>query len=73
MASSSDIPVLLLSPNAAAKALCISRSSVYVLMRNGTLPWVPFGADRRIPVKEVERLAREGIPTTKDARRAELI
>ncbi len=55
---------LLLSPNSVAKALDISRSSVYALMRNGDLAWIPFGADRRIHISEVQRLATEGIPTT---------
>ena len=55
---------LLLSPNSAARMLDISRSSVYALMRNGDLAWIPFGADRRIHIKEIERLATEGIPTT---------
>ncbi|MNZ33994.1 Helix-turn-helix domain protein [compost metagenome] len=67
MASSSITPLdttpsLLLSPNSVAKALDISRSSVYALMKNGDLAWIQFGADRRIPIKEVERLAAEGIP-----------
>ena len=55
---------LLLSPNSVAKVLDISRSSVYALMRNGDLAWIPFGADRRIHISEVQRLATEGIPTT---------
>nr|NYU03604.1 helix-turn-helix domain-containing protein [Pseudomonas sp. SbOxS1] len=54
----------LLSPNSVAKALDISRSSVYALMRNGDLAWIPFGSDRRIHISEVQRLATEGIPTT---------
>ncbi|WP_207285125.1 helix-turn-helix domain-containing protein [Pseudomonas sp. FW300-N2A2] len=72
MTSSSEITPLLLAPNAAAKALGISRSTAYAWMRDGVLPWVQFGADRRIPFAEVQRLAVEGIPR-KDARRAELI
>ncbi|MNZ10250.1 hypothetical protein D3C78_270900 [compost metagenome] len=57
----SDTPVLLLSPNSVAKALDLSRCSVYDLMRNGTLSWVQFGSDRRIPFSEVQRLAAEGV------------
>jgi excisionase family DNA binding protein len=72
--ASLETTALLLSPNSAARMLDISRSSVYALMKNGTLSWVPFGADRRIPAAEVQRLAVEGMPcVTKDARRAELI
>lgn len=72
MPSSSEITPLLLAPNAAAKALDVSRSTVYAMMRDGVLPWVQFGADRRIPFAEVQRLAVEGVPR-KDARSAELL
>lgn len=74
MTSTLENTPLLMSPNSVAKALDISRSSVYALMKNGDLPWIQFGADRRVSIKEVERLATEGIPRiTKDARRADLI
>ncbi|VVO88131.1 hypothetical protein PS903_02137 [Pseudomonas fluorescens] len=74
MTSTFEITPLLLAPNAVAKALGICRSSVYQLMKNGDMAWVQFGADRRIPIEEVKRLAKEGIPSlTKDARRAELV
>lgn len=53
---------LLLSPNTAARMLDVSRSTVYALMKNGALAWVPFGADRRIPAEEVKRIAAEGVP-----------
>ena len=52
----------LLSPIHAAQALDISRSKVYQLMKIGALTYVLIGADRRIPVSEVERLAANGTP-----------
>lgn len=70
MTSTYETPVLL-SPNSVAKLLDISRSSVYALMENGDVAWVPFGADRRIHASEIERLRKEGIPTTK-VKKAEL-
>jgi excisionase family DNA binding protein len=74
MTSTPETTPLVMAPNSVAKALDISRSSVYALMKNGDLAWIQFGADRRIPISEVQRLAVEGIPRiTKDARRAELI
>lgn len=71
MTSTYETPALY-SPNSAAKKLEISRTSIYALMRNGDVAWVPFGADRRIPASEIERLSKEGIPSTK-AKKAELI
>jgi excisionase family DNA binding protein len=53
---------LLLSPNTAAKMLDVSRSTVYMLMKNGILSFVQMGADRRIPIEEVKRVAAEGAP-----------
>lgn len=73
MTSTIENTPLLLSPNSVAKLLDISRSSVYALMKNGALAWVPFGADRRILASEVQRLAREGMPTTKVAKAASLL
>lgn len=52
---------LLLSPNSAARMLDVSRSTVYMLMKTGRLAWVPMGADRRIPVEEIRRVAAEGV------------
>lgn len=53
---------LLLSPNSAALLLDVSRSTVYNLMRAGSLSWVQIGADRRIPIEEIKRIAAEGVP-----------
>jgi len=50
----------LLSPNNAARVLDISRSKLYALMKCGALGWVQVGADRRIPIQEIERIAAEG-------------
>lgn len=64
---------LLLSPNTAARMLDVSRSTVYALMKNGALAWVPFGADRRIPAAEVHRLASEGVPAITKADKTGLL
>lgn len=53
---------LLYSTSSAAAALDVSRSTIYALMKAGLLKSVPFGADKRIPAEEVERLAKEGVP-----------
>ncbi len=51
----------LYSPNSAARALDLSRSKVYDLMKSGALRYVLIGSDRRIPADEIERLASEGV------------
>lgn len=51
----------LYSPDAAADALGVSRSTVYSLMKSGALRFVRVNADRRIPADEIERVMREGI------------
>ena len=53
----------LLSPNNAARVLDISRSKLYELMKSGAVGYVQIGADRRIPVTEVERIAKVGTAT----------
>ena len=45
----------LLSPEAAAKALSLSRSSIYVEMSSGRLESIHVGRARRIPVDAIER------------------
>lgn len=50
----------LLSPNNAARVLDVSRSKIYDLMKCGALGYVQIGADRRIPIAEIERIASEG-------------
>lgn len=52
----------LFSPNSAARALDLSRSKVYDLMRRGLLNYVIIESDRRIPASEIARIAAEGIP-----------
>jgi excisionase family DNA binding protein len=44
---------LLLTPEGAAAALGIGRSTVYELLRLGTLPSVRIGACRRVPAEAV--------------------
>jgi len=53
---------LLYSPNSAAIALDVSRSSIYALMKAGLIRYVKFSNERRIPAEEVKRLAAEGMP-----------
>ena len=50
----------LYSPNSAARALDLSRSKIYDLMKRGALGYVLIGSDRRIPTEEIERLAKAG-------------
>jgi len=56
---------LLYTPEQAAEALNIARSTVYVLMRMGDIPSVKIGRARRIPavvVREyVERLLHDEV------------
>lgn len=58
----------LFSVDGAARALDLSRSKLYDMMRRGQLRFVMIGADRRIPVEELRRLAAEG--TGQDQRRS---
>ncbi len=50
----------LYSPNSAARALDISRTKIYDLMKSGALRFVMIGSDRRIPAEEIQRIASEG-------------
>lgn len=56
----------LFSPNSAARALDMSRSKVYDLMKRGLLHYVVIESDRRIPASEIARIAAEGIPPKAD-------
>jgi excisionase family DNA binding protein len=47
---SSPAPVLLVTPEEAARALSLGRTTVYQLMRTGELASVVIGRSRRIPV-----------------------
>jgi len=46
---------LLYTPTEAARALGMSRSTLYVLMANGKVPSARIGASRRVPVKGLRR------------------
>lgn len=46
----SDLPVLLVCPEDAARVLGVGRTKVYELMRSGALRSVRVGGLRRIPV-----------------------
>ncbi|MDQ4033099.1 MAG: helix-turn-helix domain-containing protein [Actinomycetota bacterium] len=49
---------VLLTPMEAAEALCIGRTKVYDLIRNGDLISVKIGKLRRVPVDAVREYAR---------------
>jgi excisionase family DNA binding protein len=46
---------LLYTPNEAAQALGVSRSTLYVLLSSGALPSVRIGTCRRIPTRLCRR------------------
>lgn len=50
----------LYSPNSAARALDVSRSKIYDLMKSGRLRYVTIDSDRKIPAAEIDRISREG-------------
>lgn len=52
---------VLLSPNSAARALDVSRSTIYGFMKQGLIRFVQVGSDRRIPAEEIARIAAEGL------------
>jgi excisionase family DNA binding protein len=52
---------LLYKINEACAALAISRTAIYAMMKSGSLRYVQMGAERRIPAKEVLRIATEGV------------
>jgi excisionase family DNA binding protein len=59
------IAPLVLSRRQAAKLLRIDRGATLdALIRAGKLREIPWGAGRRIPLAEVEKLAREGFTVT---------
>ena len=59
-----DIDKILYTPTEAARALGISRSTIYVLMASGEIPSVHIGSCRRVPVdglrRYVARLDKKG-------------
>lgn len=59
---------LVLSFRAAGRALHTDRGTLAELERAGVLRSVPWGRTRRIPLAEVERLAREGWRVTDNGR-----
>jgi hypothetical protein len=59
---------LVLSLRAAGRLLHTDRGQVAELVQRGVLKSVPWGASRRIPLAEVERLAREGWTKSADGR-----
>ncbi len=61
-AAESQLDPLAVSPNTAARLLDIGRSSVYAHMSAGHIKFVQVGADRRIPMEEIRRVAADGLP-----------
>ena len=63
MTDTDAIEKMLYTPTEAAKALGISRSTVYVLIASGEVPSVRIGSCRRVPVdglrRYVAKLAKE--------------
>ena len=50
---------LLLRPSEAAELVSLSRSKVYELIRDGTIPSVRLGKALRVPARELEAWAAE--------------
>lgn len=49
---------LLLTPDEAAQALGVSRSTVYELINSGELTAIRIGRSRRVPTEVLERFVR---------------
>ena len=58
---------LLFSVKSAAEALDCSRGTIYGLMKSGRVRVVKIGADSRIPLDEIQRLAKDGCETGRAA------
>ncbi len=56
--------VLFMKVSDAARALGISRSKAYELVRAGSLPSRRFGTSIRVPVEALERMAHEASEAT---------
>ncbi len=52
---------LLLTPAEAAQAMSIDRSTLYVLLMDGTIPSIKIGRARRIPLAWLEKWITEQI------------
>ena len=52
---------LCVRPREAAEMLDVSRSFIYELIAAGVLDSVKIGGARRVSVKSIERVAREGV------------
>ncbi|HUB69839.1 MAG TPA: helix-turn-helix domain-containing protein [Acidimicrobiales bacterium] len=67
MTDTGAVERMLYTPTEAAKALGISRSTIYVLMASGEIPSVRIGSCRRVPVdglrSYVARLAKKRAAT----------
>jgi excisionase family DNA binding protein len=64
------VPKLLLTPEEAADALGVGRTTVYELLRTGAITSVRIGSSRRIPTSSVQEYVR-GLTSQQTAARAE--
>ena len=55
MTNTDDVQKILYTPTEAARALGISRSTIYLLMAGGDIPSVRIGSCRRVPVDGLRR------------------
>jgi len=60
MAAQDTVEALAVKPKTVARLLDIGTTTVYQLIRDGQLRTVPFGADQRVLMEDVKRLAQEG-------------
>lgn len=58
----SQLKPLAVSPNTASKLLDCSRGMIYAQMSAGNLKFITVGSDRRIPMAEIRRAAKRGLP-----------
>jgi excisionase family DNA binding protein len=54
-----EIKPLFVTPAEAAKMLSVSRSKLYVLIREGKVPSRKIGASIRVPLQALEKMAIE--------------
>jgi len=64
---------LLLRPDEAAAALGISRSKLYALLADGSLPWVRVGRSLRVPCEGLAAWIRDHTAPTTGASRARAV
>lgn len=60
--STSELEPLAVTITKAAQLLSLGRSTLYPYVKAGYVRTIPAGCDLRVPMDEVRRLAREGLP-----------